>query len=390
LTARAGDRASTLPVATAGACAFLGVYAPQPLLPMLSRAFAVREQRAALVISALTLGVAFAAPLAGAASDRHGRVPFVVRGLAGAGLATLLAAAAPSLPWLVALRFVQGVSVAAIVAVAMAYVGDEWPERPGAAMSAYVTGTVLGGFLGRAVAGAAAATLGWRAAFAALGAMTLAGAGFVRAGLPPSRRFTAAPPLPLASRLAPLRDPRLVAAFVVGAGVLFTLVATFTYVGFHLDRPPYSLGPGALGALFAVYLLGLVVTPLGGRLVDRAGHRAALVGAAAMSSLGLALTLVPHLAAIVLGLALASSGTFVAQATATSFVGTRATGGRAAASGLYLSFYYAGGALGAVAPARAYEAAGWPGCIALLVAVQLATAAVAAVGWRARTPVSAR
>jgi predicted MFS family arabinose efflux permease len=379
-----GPPESTLPVAIVGTCAFLGVYAPQPLLPLLARTFEVGEARAGLTISGLTLGVAVGAPVAGALSDRLGRVPFVLGGTILAGVFTLLGALAPTLGALVALRFAQGLAVAGVLAVVMGYVGDEWPERPASAMSAYVTGSVLGGFLGRFLAGIAAATIGWRPGFALLGALEIAAGVWARRALPPSRRFVPAPPTPLAARLGALRDPRLVAAYAVGFQVLFALVATFTYVGFHLDRPPYSLGPGALASIFAVYLLGLVVTPVGGRFVDRVGHRLGLVGALAMSLAGLALTLLPSLAAIVAGLALASSGIFVAQAAATSFVGANARGGRAAASGLYLSFYYAGGAAGAVVPAAALAHGGWPACVALIAAVELATGVVAAFGWRAR------
>jgi predicted MFS family arabinose efflux permease len=62
------------------------------------------------------------------------------------------------------------------------------------------------------------------------------------------------------------------------------------------------------------------------------------------------------------------------------------TSGRSSAAGFYFTFYYAGGAVGAVCVGFAYEAWGWTGSILLMAAVQFASAALAAVAWRAPGP----
>ena len=69
------------------------------------------------------------------------------------------------------------------------------------------------------------------------------------------------------------RNRQLIATYAVGFCILFTQVAMFTYVTFHLAAPPFSLSTVALGWLFVVYLVGAVVTPFGGRWIDRYGHR---------------------------------------------------------------------------------------------------------------------
>src|SRR5665213_3803062 len=83
-----------------------------------------------------------------------------------------------------------------------------------------------------------------------------------------------------------VRDPILLATYAVGASVLFTLVAAFTFATYHLAAPPFSLGTLALGNVFIVYLAGVVVTP-----VDRA-----VLIAIAVSAAGVLLTLVPTVA----------------------------------------------------------------------------------------------
>lgn len=369
-----------------GVCAFLGVYATQPLLPVLERTFHVDKARASLTISALTLAVALTAPLAGALSDRLGRKRFIVWNLIGLAIPTLLAATASSLRALIFWRFLQGLFVPGVIAGAMAYVGEQFVERKASAMSAYVTGTVLGGFLGRFLTGMIAARWGFRASFVVLGNLGLVGALLTGLCLPPARAFS-----PLTSSFASdlranLREPRLLASYAVGFSVLFSLVGTFTYVTFYLDRPPFSLSPSALSFIFAVYLVGLVVTPAGGRLIDRLGYRRGFRWAIALSSSGILLTLLPRLTCVIAGLAAAASGVFVAQACTSSFVSTHARGGRASASGLYLMFYYAGGALGAWILAGPFDRAGWPGCVLCLLAVQGLTLLITALAWPPKRP----
>lgn len=364
-----------------GFCAFLNLYAPQSLLPTLSRAFHVAAGTASLTITASTIAVAISAPFMGFLADAVGRRRLIVASLVGLGAATLLTSTADTLPSLVAWRFAQGICLPGAFTGAIALVGELWPERVGSVMAGYVTATVVGGFTGRFASGAAAEFLGWRWAFVVLGLLTLVGAGLTAQYLPASpgrgmrldgRRGTR----------ALLADAGLRMAYVIGFMVLFSLVATFTYVTFYLAAPPFHLGPAALGSIFAVYLVGVVVTPLSGRWIDRFGYRAALMGAVATGCLGVLLALSHGLPTVLLGLTLLSCGVFVAQSSATGYVAASAGEARGAAAGLYMAFYYSGGSLGAVLPGALWAMGGWPACVALVVAVQVATLVLAGRHWR--------
>jgi hypothetical protein len=52
---------------------------------------------------------------------------------------------------------------------------------------------------------------------------------------------------------------------------------------------------------------------------------------------------------------------------------------------LYSTFYYAGGSLGAAAPAAVWSTGGWPACVFLIVAVQTAGVVVALTCWTRRS-----
>src|SRR5207248_11026034 len=119
---------------------------------------------------AATMAVAVAAPLIGRLADRVGLRRVIVASAFVLAIATALAATSSSLGELVFWRFLQGLATPGIFAVAMAYIHEEWPaSRAGRATAAYVSGTVLGGFTGRAVRGMIAARYGLPFGFVVLG-----------------------------------------------------------------------------------------------------------------------------------------------------------------------------------------------------------------------------
>jgi len=385
------SRTRTAAVVFAGFCAFLTLYAPQPLLPMLREAFHASATAVSRLITVSTLAVAMAAPFAGAVADRIGRKRVIVPSALLLAVPTLLSATAGGLGSLLFWRFWQGVFTPGIFAVTIAYINEEWDTGAGSAMSAYVGGTVLGGFSGRMVSAFVAGHSSWRGAFVALALLDVLGGIAMWAWLPADRTAATRTRQRVSTARAMLRhmrNARLVATYCVGFCVLFTLVATFTYVNFYLADPPFRLSTAALGLLFVVYLVGAVVTPIAGRSIDRVGHQFALAAAFAVGAAGIALTMIPHLAIVMAGLALCCTGVFIGQSAASSYIGTVAEEARAAAVGLYVMFYYIGGSFGAELPGHLWSRGGWPACVALIGGVQLATIGIGLGFWRQYRPVS--
>jgi MFS family permease len=316
-------------------------------------------------------------------ADRLGRKRVIVSSAFLLALTTLLAATAPTLWWLVFWRFLQGLVTPGVFAVTIAYVNDEWPPaRAASAVGAYVSGTIIGGFSGRIAGGFIAEYLGWRWIFLILGAAVAIVAVVLAWGLPPEKKFQRAESDSafLSTALRHLKNRKLLAAFFCGSCVLCTQVAIFTYVTFYLAAAPFLLSPGQLGGIFCVYLVGAAVTPFAGRAVDRYGHRAAILCAALLGASGAAIALIPQLSWILVGLTLCSTGVFVANSAAVSFVGKAAGEGRALAVGIYVTFYYAGASLGSTGPAWLWKSYGWPGCVAMIVWVQIVLGAIAWLG----------
>ena len=377
-------RTRTAAVVLAGFCAFLTLFAPQPLLPLLATAFHASAGTIGFVVTVSTIAVALTAPLAGIVADRFGRKNVIVPAAFLLALPTLLAATSGSLGQLLFWRFWQGVFTPGIFAVTIAYITEEWETGAGSAMSAYVAGTVLGGFSGRMVAALAAAYFSWRWAFVALGVLNLLSGVAIWAWLPQGRRIARHRHRVSTLRvmLQHLRNPRLLATYAVGFCVLFTLLGAFNYINFYLAAPPFRLSTAALGLLFTVYLVGAFVTPFAGRWIDRLGHRFTLALAFGGGIAGICLTLLPSLPAVILGLSLCCTGVFIGHSSASSYIGTVARESRAAAVGLYVMCYYAGGSAGSALSGHFWNRGGWPACVALVVTVQVLTILTAAIFWK--------
>jgi predicted MFS family arabinose efflux permease len=371
-------------------CAFLELYCTQPLLPLLARVFHASKTGVSLTVSAATLGVAISAPIFGALTERLPRKRVIVASLIGVSLPTLLAATSHTLGQLIFWRFLEGITLPGIFAVVVTYIGEEWPpDRVALIMSFYVSGTALGGFLGRITSGVLAEAFNWRASFLTLGAVSLAGAWAVAAWLPRGLRRAAAPSAHGELPAFPyevqelLRSRRLVATFAVGFNVLFSMVGVFTWITFHLSAAPFSLSASALSSLFFVYLIGLVVTPAAGYLITRIGLRAGVGGAIACAMAGVLLTLARSLAVVIAGLTLLSTGVFIAQTASQSHLRVAASpGARVTAAGLYLTCYYLGGTAAGVIPGLFWALGKWPACVAFILAMQAVALAIALVGWR--------
>ncbi|UXV21235.1 MFS transporter [Pseudomonas fluorescens] len=366
-----------------GCAAFLNLYATQSILQTFAAQFHISAKAAGWSITVTTLAVAVSAPFVSRLTGRFEQRTVISVAALLLAVPALMTAYADSFAEVLVWRCVQGLLIPVVFATSVAYIGDRW--RGGTVTevtSLYVAGTVLGGFAGRFVTGVMTEYVGWREAFELLAVLSLMVGGFIQFLLPAARsrtdRFKT-------SSSGVLRKP-LLAAYAVGFCVLFSQVAAFTYAGLYLGLPPFNLGPAALGTLYMVFLLALIVIPIAGRFSKARPHAELLGIAAVLGVSGSALTLVPSLGCIVVGLALSSTGVFLAQAAANAFITATAGDNKAGAVGVYLTCYYLGGSCGAIAPALIWEQWGWAGCVALIIGFQLLTLLIALTGWKPHQP----
>ncbi|MGF6540365.1 MFS transporter [Paraburkholderia youngii] len=386
-----GSRAywrASLALLFAGYATFSLLYCVQPLLPSFSEAFNVTPAQSSLSLSLSTAALALAIFVAGFVSEGWSRHKLMTLSLTVSSVLTIGVSVAPHWNQLLVLRTLEGLALGGVPAVAMAYLAEEvHPDGLGLAMGLYVGGTAIGGMAGRVITGVVADLFSWRVAIGTIGVLGLLSMLAFRALLPPSRHFVPRRGLGFAHHrtllLRQFTRPGLPLLFLLGFVLMGSFVTLYNYIGYRLLAPPYRLNQTEIGAIFIVYLVGVVASPWSGRMADTFGRARVLIGSLLLMVFGLALTMLHPLAAVATGIACVTFGFFAGHSVASGWVGRLAKDAKGQAAALYLLAYYIGSSLVGSYGGHVWAGHGWNGVVGLVGAL-LVIGLVAATRLRAR------
>lgn len=375
-------RRFALALVIAGLSTFALLYSVQSLLPIFARDFHVSAAESSLVVSLATGAMAMMLLVASVVSDRVGRREMIVTSLFAGAILTIASAALPGWHALLFTRFLTGIALSGIPAVAMTYLAEEVDARTiGGTMGLYIAGAAIGGMVGRIGSSVIADWLGWRAAVGGVGVVCLIGAFVFRWAAPVSRTF-----VPrrhdLASVIASIhvlrRDAGLPWLYAEGFLLMGSFITIYNYVSFRLLAPPYSLSQSAVGAIFLFYIVGSFVSTWFGQLAGRLGRRRVFWIPILVFLGGVGMTAATPLILVVAGIGVATAGYFGAHSVASSWVGRRGHAAPAQAAAFYSFFMYVGSSVLGSAGGVAWTKAQWPG-VALFTVVLLVLALAVAI-----------
>lgn len=201
-----------------------------PALPRLSAVFAADPATVQLTVSLFLVGLAGAQLVMGPLSDRFGRRPVVLGGLALTTAANLAAIVAPDIATFIVARIVQAIGAATGVVIGRAIIRDLFDRDRSAAMIGLVaTVMVVAPMVAPLIGGILETAFGWTAIFLFVAAATLAVLGWSLITLPETRNLH--PAHDGGGFLADLRGlvrSRLFAGYVLcatfGCGPFFTFL----------------------------------------------------------------------------------------------------------------------------------------------------------------------
>lgn len=137
-------------------------------LPSLATAFAVPASTVQLTLSLFVAGFGGAQLIIGPLSDRYGRRPVLIVGLALYVIASLLCAGAPGIGLLIGARFLQALGCCSAIIIARAIVRDAYAPADSARVIARASSWLsLAPLLGPIAGSYLQVNFGWRAAFVA-------------------------------------------------------------------------------------------------------------------------------------------------------------------------------------------------------------------------------
>ena len=350
------------------------------MLPELSRVFAVSLAQAAQVVSVFAITYGASQLFYGPLGDRLGKFKVVTYATLGCSVGSLLAVFAGSLDMLVFARLLMALGAAALIPLAMAWVGDNVPtEQLQEMLTRTGLGSTLGIVGGQLVGGLLTDALGWRWAFGFLTMLFAVVGSFMLADL---RRQQAASGIAFAAASpahpAPVRPHFLRQAFAIATApwprtiLLLALVegaAGFGVLAVWASHLHSALGlslslSGAIVALFG--LGGVAYMVVGRRLIRRFGpQRLVWVGGAIVGASALVLAYTAHWLLAVPASLLAGFGFFMFHNTMQANATQMAPHARGTAVSLFASFLFLGQSIGVVMAAGLIERIGTSAVVAL-------------------------
>ncbi|MDD2309252.1 MAG: MFS transporter [Desulfuromonadaceae bacterium] len=365
----------------AGFVTFITLYDVQPLLPIFAKEFGVSPAVASLPLSFATVALAVGMLIAGTVSETLGRRRVMAVALFLTSLLAVATLFSHSFQSLLTLRLLQGLVLAGVPSVAMAYLGEEMDAQSiGHAMGLYISGNALGGMTGRIGSALLCEYVPWHSAIAIIGAFSLLLTLVFIKSLPPSTNFRQRPfqlRYLFTSLFQHLHDPGLLCLYALAFLSMGGFISLYNYIGFRLLAAPYNLSNYQVSLIFLVYLLGSFSSGAVGGLIHRFGRPFMIRLALCVMLTGTAITLSGSLPAIVAGVGVFTCGFFSAHAIASSWVGRRAKTAKAQASSLYLFSYYLGSSISGTVGGMFWLNFGWNGVVAMITLLLLAAFGVA-------------
>jgi DHA1 family bicyclomycin/chloramphenicol resistance-like MFS transporter len=239
-----------------------------PALPEAARTLGASVGEMQLTMSVYIFGLAVGQLAYGPLSDRFGRRPVLVAGLALYTLAGVAAAMVPDVPSLVVARLLQALGGCAGMVIGRAMVRDaNLPQEAARRMATMNLMVVLGPGLAPLLGGALATAFGWRSIFYLLSALGLLNVLFALWLLPESRARTSTGAAALARNYGKLLTSRAFLGFAIGGGCATTSMYAFIGVSpfifaHQLGRPDYEVGIYPAILMAGVWLGSMLATRL--------------------------------------------------------------------------------------------------------------------------------
>lgn len=329
------------------------VRAADTLLPQIAADFAISVGAASIVITAYALTHGSMQFVTGPVADRFGKYRTVAIACGLSAVTVAICGLAHSLDSLTLARFASGITVAWILPISLAFIGDVVPyDQRQQLLGRFLASQILGQLFGQAAGGIVGDYFGWRVMFFLLAAMLALAAialGAELAANPITRVDRTAPKGlgPMASYKIVLRNPwaRIMLLTVGLEGALFQGVFPYVSADLHLR---FGLSFTAIGIIIGVFATGgliyaATVRPLMRRLGQSgiANAGGVLMG---LSFLTLAVEPVWHFAPLaVLGIGL---GFFMLHNTLQTEATQMTPEARGTSVALFASMYFIGQTVG--------------------------------------------
>lgn len=354
-----------------GIVGFAALHCLQPIIPVIGTEFWQQPASASTLIAAGMLGMAAMLSLLTFFAERLPRKYSIASGLFSCSLLTIALGNSPSFSAMLVMRFIEGMSIAFIPTLIMAYIQEELPAQKTAVLAGlYISGTTIGGLSGRLGLSFLTDVFNWRLALSICGTLLLLLAGIAFCLLP-KERCSARKQNKFSLELFSWKHKKLFFLCFIGFAIMGNYVATCNFIAYVLKAAPYNFSQSSIGLIFLAQIFGSFSSANSAKFVEKFGAVQVIVVNLSIMLAGILLTSLPTSIAKIIGLCAVNFALFGAHACLTTLCGKVLPEQKAAAVALYMFCYYLGASIIGSTGGIFFQSLGWTGVVLMVAALCL-------------------
>ena len=334
------------------------MYATQPLQPLLAQEFNITIVQSSLFTAIIMFWLAIAPIIYGYILESISSKKMLIVSSVILFCTNIILGFSNSFETFLLARCLEGLTVPAILTSSMTILANIDKKNIQFNMSIYVAATVFGGLIGRVMSGLIATEFGWRAVFFSLSFALLISLIFIKnLNLDISSKMTKAT---LKDVTTILKDKRFALIYLTMFTVFFVFAGLLNLIPFRIKELFGDVSEATIGLLYLGYGSGVVVALLSKKIVNYFGSPIKTILAGGIFyTLMSAFFISENLSVIFVMMFLLCIGMFTVHSVSTGMANSMKESQKGLTSGMYLTFYYIGGAIGSLLPSMIYTNFGW-------------------------------
>lgn len=352
---------------------FSALYAPQPLLPILSKDFDVNVSRVALVTTVTLIPLSFSPFVYGILLESVSAKTVIFFSFLLLGISEFFIFFTTNFSSLLLIRLFQGLLIPAVLTSLMTYVSKSFENSNlQKAMSIYIAATIIGGYLGRAVSGLVSFMFGWRTVFLILGIFLCVFVFFIRY-LEKDIVLQSSNKNNYKDLIAILKNKTYLTIYFVIFFTFFAFAGFLNFLPDRLSKISSFTNELKIGLAYSGYLMGVLISLYSGKVVSRFGHEKAMFIGSVCYIFAISFFYIKNAYIIYVNMFFFCGCMFLIHSLASGYVNSISREKKGIVNGLYISFYYTGGIFGTYLPGLIYDHSGWNAFLSFLLGICIIT-----------------
>ncbi len=334
------------------------MYATQPLQPLLAKEFDISITKASQFTAVIMLFLAISPIIYGYILEKVNAKKMLINSSIILFITNIFLGLSTTYDFFIFFRTIEALVVPAILTSLMSILANIDKENIKFNMSIYVAATVLGGLIGRVFSGFIATNFSYQYVFYSLSMTILISIFFINK-LSYEGEATIVKPK-ISDVLNILSDKRFLTIYLLMFCVFFVFAGVLNILPFRIKEISSDVSEFQISLLYLGYGMGILVSLNSKKIIKFFKNELNTILFGLLFFLFITIFLIiPNIIIIFILIFLFCLGMFTIHSVSTGLANSMKDSQKSLTSGMYLTFYYLGGALGSFTPSIIYDKYSW-------------------------------